>query len=72
VLDGGATGPTTYALLRQLGVSSAERRGLYDPDGMALGQRTTIVPEEDREIRIQVRPIKLDRIHFHSDHQPPP
>ena len=73
VLDGGVARPITYdvVLLEDPGIVSAEGRGLCDPDGIALGQRLMMVLEDGSEIRIRVRTVELDRIHFQSDHQQP-
>lgn len=59
------------ALLEDPDIVSAEGRGLCDPDGIALGQRMTIVLEDGSEIPIRVRTVELDRIHFQSDQQQP-
>ena len=73
VLDDGVARPITYdvALLEDPDIVSAEGRGLCDPDGIALGQRMRIVLEDGSEIRIRVRTVELDRIHFESDQQQP-
>jgi hypothetical protein len=59
------------ALIKDPEIVSAEGCGLCDPDGIALGQRMTMVLEDGLEIRIRVRTIELDRIHFQSDQQQP-
>jgi hypothetical protein len=71
ILDGATEKPITYdvALIKDPDIVSAEGRGLCDPDGIALGQRMRIVLEDGSGIRIRVRKVELDRIHFQSDHQ---
>ena len=73
ILDGATVRPITYdvALIKDPETVSAEGRGLCDPDGIALGQRMTIVLENGSEIPIRVRTVELDRIHFQSDQQQP-
>ena len=73
ILDGATVRSITYdvALIKDPDIVSAEGRGLCDPDGIALGQRMRIVLEDGSEIRIRVRTVELDRIHFQSDHQQP-
>jgi len=73
ILDGATVRPITYdvALIKDPDIVSAEGRGLCDPDGIALGQRMRIVLEDGSEIRIRVRTVELDRIHFQSDQQQP-
>jgi len=73
ILDGATVRPITYdvALIKDPETVSAEGRGLCDPDGIALGQRMTIVLEDGSEIPIRVRTVELDRIHFQSDQQQP-
>jgi hypothetical protein len=58
-------------LLEDPDIVSAQGCGLCDPDGIALGQRMTVVLEDGLEIRIRVRTIELDRIHFQFDQQQP-